>query len=313
MMKRIFFKRKGELSTQQIIMLIILIASFIIILFFLFRLNIGSESEKNICHNSVITRGSSVLPADAVPLKCSRSYVCITEDGSCEGQTDPVVNKVKTKNEVYSVLADEMASCWWMFGEGNVDYIGKDFFLKDNYCSICSQILFDDSLKEIDSFESGSISKDELYDFLTIAQYSEDQTYSEYLFRTNDINLLKQEISINQSADVSFGNIKIGDEQYWVVMGITSEVTGRAWKIAVAGVTGVVGLFVPGVGWTWAGAIVGAVIIGGGEIAGGINPEILAIPVEGDGVPNTFMAPTIVERNSDSFKALNCYDVRTLS
>ena len=309
MFKKFLKNKRGELTTQQIVLLIILIASFIIILFFLFRLNLNSESEAEICHNSVVVRGSTVIPADATPLKCSRQYVCLTEDGSCEGFNNPVVEKVKTKNEVYGVLANEMANCWWMFGAGQVDYVGKDFFKKDNYCSICSQLLFDDSLKNIEGFENNEIDKDEFYDYLSETQYSNEKTYSEYLFRTNNLDLLKQELSKNQSADVTFGTIDIG-KQYYVVMGITSEVSGRAWKIGAGVVAGGIAGFVFA---PVTGIIVGAVIIGGGEIAGMFEPEIAAIPVEGDGVKNTFMAPTIVEVNSDAFEVLNCYDVNTLS
>jgi len=310
---KIFESKKGELSTQQIILLIILIASFLIILFFLFRLNLGSESDKEICHNSVVMRGSSVVPSESVPLKCSRSYICITKDGTCEGMTEPEIKKVKTETEVYSALTNQMAECWWMFGEGKLDYVGKDFFTKSNYCSICSQVLFDDSLKEIEEFENGQISKDKLYNFLTIANYSESKTYSQYFFGTNDLNKLRQAVSENQSAPVTFGSINIGKNQYYVVMGITSEVSGRGWKIAAAAVTTAVGIFIPGLGWTWAGAIVGAVVIGAGEYGTGVNPEVVAIPVEGDGAKNTFMAPTLVEINSEQFKLLNCYDVNTLS
>lgn len=307
--------RKGELTTQQIILLIILIASFAIILFFLFRLNLGSETDAELCHNSVITRGSSVIPSDSVPLKCSREYVCITEDGSCEGMTNPQVEKVKTSNEVYSVLAGKMAECWWIYGAGSVDYVGKDFFKKDNYCSICSQILFDDSLNGIKdsegnpAFESGEISKDDLYDFLAVAQYSDQQTYAEYLFGTNDLGLLKQTVSEDQNAEATFGKITIGKDQYWIVMGITSEVSGRAWKVAVGAVVGAVVGFISA---PVAGIIAGAVIIGAGELGSRINPEILAIPVEGNGVDNTFMAPTIVEVNSEKFDALNCYSIESL-
>ena len=88
--------RRGEMTSQQIVILIILIASFAVLLFFLFRLNLGSETEKEVCHNSVVARGSSVIPTEAVPLDCKRSYVCITEDGTCESMTKPIKKKVGT-------------------------------------------------------------------------------------------------------------------------------------------------------------------------------------------------------------------------
>jgi len=322
-MKKFLKKRKGELSTQQIILLIILIASFLIILFFLFRLNLGSESDKEICHNSVVTRGSSVVPSESVPLKCSRSYICITKDGSCEGMTNPEIKKVKTETEVYAVLAEDMAECWWMYGAGQIDYVQNDL-KKNHYCSICSQILFDDSLKEIEdsegnpAFEEGIISKDELYEFLTIADYSTDdesQTYAQYVFGTNNLESLKQEFSQGEDVELSFGEIEIG-EQYYDVMGIVSEIS--VWKLALVGAgLGVVVAVVAPVG-----LVGGAIIVGSGGTVGGVvgddiselfQPEILGIIVEGDGIDNQFLAPTIIEVDVEKFEALNCKSVVSLN
>ena len=42
-----------------------------------------------------------------------------------------------------------------------------------------------------------------------------------------------------------------------------------------------------------------------------ISPSIGAITVEGDGVKNKFMTPTIQEASSEEFKALNCDDILT--
>ena len=137
--------KKGELTTQQIVIIIILIVSFIILLYFMFQLDFRNQSDSELCRNSVITRAGSGIPTDSVPLKCSRSDICITSDGSCDGMVNPEKFKVKSKEEVFKVLANEMADCWWMYGEGKYDYIG-DTTLKRNYCSICAQILFDDSL-----------------------------------------------------------------------------------------------------------------------------------------------------------------------
>ena len=44
-----------------------------------------------------------------------------------------------------------------------------------------------------------------------------------------------------------------------------------------------------------------------------VNPEIAALTVEGEGIDNKFMIPTIVEANSDRFKALDCEDILTYS
>ncbi|MCX6750370.1 MAG: hypothetical protein NTZ83_02850 [Candidatus Pacearchaeota archaeon] len=306
-------KRKGEITTQQIVLLIILILSFIVILFLLFRLNPGKNSEAEVCHNSVVMRGTS-LPNAATPLKCSRTYVCLSKDGSCERMTKPEIKKVSTKDEIYNVLAEEMADCWWMFGEGKVDYVGKDFFKKDNYCSICSQIGFDDSIKEIDGIGE-VISKDELYTYLSKTPMEPGGiNYAEYFFRTNDINRLRaQTVKGEDGTEIvagTFGTIDL-NKQHFVLVGITSEIAGRGWRV-VAGI-GIVaaGFFAPPLWATWAGGIIGLLVGGAGEVAQGIEPEIAAIIVEGDGIENNFMAPTIQEANANSLKKLNCYDVIT--
>lgn len=307
-------KTRGEITTQQIVLLIILLVSFAIILFFLFRLNLGKESDNEICHNSVVMRGNSVLPADAVPLKCSRSYVCITKDGSCEGMTKPEIKKVKNEKEIYNVLAEEMADCWWMFGEGRVDYIGKDFFIRDNYCSICSQIAFDDSLKNIKDeegnliFSEDKISEDEFYNYLTVTPIpNKEMNYAQYLFGTNDINKLKNQVLKGEDGTEivaeTFGSIDMS-KQHFVLTGITSELAGGAWKVVIGGGVAAAGFFMGPPGWAFAGSILGALI-------GVYGDEVVAIIVPGNGIKNNFMAPTIQEANSESLKSLNCYDIIT--
>lgn len=313
--------KKAELTTQQIVILIILITSFVVILFLLFRLNLGKTTEDEICRNSVVMRGGSVLPEDATPLNCETSYVCFTEDGSCEAMTKPEIVKIKSKDELYYAMAEEMADCWWMFGEGKVEYTKKDFG-HDNYCSICSQFAFDNSVKTIEDFEEGILDKDDFYDYLTKNEVSEELTYSEYLFGANNIEDLKAMAVQEYEVGGTFGKINL-DKQHYLVMGITTEVDG--WVLAIGGIGVGIGVIVGGavlgsnpIGW-----IAGAVVIGGagaglGSAAQGISdsiePEIVAITVEGKGdVENNFMAPTIIEVNSEKFKALSCKSIQTLA
>src|SRR4030043_1597502 len=158
--------KKADITTQQIVLLIILIASFAVILFFIFRLNLGKTSVEEVCHNSVVSRSSSVLPEESIPLNCQTTYICITKDGSCEKMSGSFEKKkVATSDEVYSVLANKMADCWWMFGEGKLNYVGEDLLSGNLYCSICSQLAFDNSLNDI--FSNGEIDKKNLYDYLS--------------------------------------------------------------------------------------------------------------------------------------------------
>ncbi len=306
-----FLNKKGELTTQQIIVIIILITSFIVVLTFLFLLDFPEESEKELCRNSVLSKASPISGIKETPLNCYTSYVCITEDGSCEGMVDPRKEKVKTLNETYEVLANEMADCWWMYGEGKINYIEKEF-VRDNYCSICNQILFDDSLKNIEGIEDGNISKNKLYNYLIEEDYNEDVSYALYLFGADGLIYLKDALEKGED----FGEIRIGKEhQQHLVMGITSQsYDAVSGVIRGAAATGAIGAFVVCPFTGGAGCVAGAVIIGGVIGAGAIqvsdlvDPEIGALVIEGES-GNQFMAPTIQEAKSEKFKALNCEEI----
>ncbi len=308
---------KGEITTQQIVLLIILLISFAVILFFIFRLNPAEETDKEICHNSVVLKGT-VLPDAATPLKCSRTYICLSKDGSCERMTSPEIVKVKSEEEIYAALAKEMADCWWMFGEGRISYVNPTGVPR-NYCSICTQFVLDDSVKDIEGVGE-EISQDKLYEYLSKTSLPEGEgTYASYLLRTNDVDRLKRDLSRRVGEDVNFGSIEFG-KQYFVVMGITSESNTLTWALGGALIAGIGAVSVATGGI--APALVSTVLVGevagaGAGIAGElvlsdlISPKIGAIVVEGDGVGNKFMAPTITEASSEEFELLNCADILT--
>ncbi len=284
--------KRGEMTSQQIVILIILVASFAVLLFFLFRLNLGSETEKEICHNSVVTRGSAVVPTEAVPLDCQRSYICISGDGSCEEMTKPSVKKVKTKEEIYDVLANELADCWWVFGEGKINYVGEDI-IPGMYCSICSQIAFDDSLNEI--IESGELDKEEFYQYMNLKNMTgNDETYLEYLGLEN----------YYENLDREFGMIDF-DKQYYVLTGMNSDVS--TWGYVAVGAAVVGGIaFAPFTFGGSAGFVAGTLLAVGGGTAG----YFVAPVVQGE-VGNRIISPSLIEANSEEFEGLDCKSITT--
>lgn len=285
--------KRGEITTQQIVLLIILIVSFVVILFFLLRLNLGKTSDAEICHNSVVTRGSGVIPKESVPLNCKTSYVCITKDGTCEKMTSPEINKVKTKNDVYEVLASDMADCWWQFGEGKLNYISNEF-TKNLYCSICSQVAFDNS---VDMFENNEIDKKQFYSYLSNTNVSgKEISYLDYLVGLKTSQTIESSL---QTGNAQFGKINLG-KQYYVLMGIFSKVGIENWVGSAAAVGAGVGLIAGPVGFIIGGAI------------GGAGGYLLGTAASGDsGYP--YLSPTIIEANSKDFSSLNCSSINTLA
>lgn len=310
------FLKKGEITTQQIVLLVILIVSFIVILLLLFGFDFFAQSDKEVCHNSVVMRGTK-LPDAVTPLNCVRGYICLSEDGSCERMTKPDIKKVKEKEEIYNILAEEMSDCWWMFGEGKVNYADPDW-KKKNYCSICTQFVLDDSIGKIEGI-NGKINQDDFYNYLSKTVMPDKQeTYAEYLLGTNDINKLKRDLSARAGSEVTFGEIEF-NKQYFIVMGITSEANLFTWILggAVVGGVAVVGVATAGIGTAAFMPVLFGAIAGGSaggatfELSDLLSPKIGAIVVPGDGVDNQFMVPTIQEASSSEFKLLGCGEIIT--
>jgi len=178
-MKNKIFK-KGELTTQQLVMIIILILSFAIILFFIFRLNLGGTTNKEICHDSVVKKSNAVLGKFTGEIKCKTSYTCISAGEKCDEitATNTVSVDANNKDEIFKAIADEMTNCWWMFGEGKLNYGGG--------CAICSYIDFDDKV------ETEEISYKQFLDYLTKPRniQSSNENYLFYLYGVSSLNSL---------------------------------------------------------------------------------------------------------------------------
>jgi len=294
-------EKRGELTTQQIVILIILIVSFVIILFLLFRLNLGKTTQEDVCHNSVVTRGAGVLPGESIPLNCKTEYICLSKDGSCEGMTSPQIIKVRTVKEVYSALAEKMADCWWMFGEGKLNYVGKTFN-EQLYCSLCSIVSFDNSL---DMFDNREVSQEEFYNYLAETKMSEnDITYLDYLYGLKNAQAIKETLDSGQA---NFGKINLNN-QHFIVMGIFSDVGVWKWAGIAAGAGALIGVaFVTG-----GASIPFSVAIVSGAVGGGAGGYFIGTVVKGES-GHDYLSPTIIEANSADYNKLKCKEIKTMA
>jgi len=303
-------KKKAELTTTQIVTIVILVVSFIVLVAFFVFLNFGKTSSEEVCRNSVLLSSKGLTDSS---VNCKTDYICLSKSGRCEKQNSVEIIKVKDKDELFSVLAEKMKRCWWMFGEGKYDYAGSRWVNK-NVCSFCSEIYFDESVSEFLDGER-SIPKDELYVYLAKNNVSDLQTYSEYLYGSNDVASLifSQTDSYNK---VVFGEIDI-QKPYYVVMGIQTTL-GNNYKWLGAAVVGLAVASIPLTG----GVSIGTFIVAGagvgvhsglGSLVEMFNPEVVGIIVSGKGIPNSFLAPIILEVESDKLETLNCGEVITLS
>jgi len=214
--------KKGELTTQQIVGLIVLIVSFAIILILIFRLNLGETTNKEICHNSVMLKAKSKNLVGEID--CRTDYVCISDGGKCTGFNPTATIEVErdNKTQIMKAIADEMSNCWWMFGEGKVDYGGTlDKFQQmlpwenDYHCAICSMVKFSDGMK-VDK-----ITYSDFYDYLLKTKKDKTQTYLTYLYDAPNMDYVKEKIK-GTNLDIVNGEISTKDK-YVIVTGIKED------------------------------------------------------------------------------------------
>lgn len=303
--------KKGDAMTPILIGLITLLVVVGAVFLFWRNADLGKVADEQVCYNSVVTRaGVLELSKDlaAPSLNCRTSYYCITKDGSCEIMSSSTrIVKVETADEVYKAIGDKMISCWSMFGEGKLDYMGGKTS-QNLYCSNCYQIGFDNSL---DMF-SGEIEERELYRYLSRTNISgTDATYLKYLIGVN-AEIMEQNLDLSNAG---FKTFKLG-KQYFIVTGVYSNIA--EWKTAAIGGAAAVGAFaIAALATVLTGgtAIPGILLIVGGTIAaGGGGTAGYFIGTIADGANGQqFLTPTMIEANSESYESLKCASVNTLA
>jgi hypothetical protein len=149
--------KQADLTMKTLVTVILLIIGFGIVLFVYYQLNWTGQVNREVCHQSVITRAT--LPSTAgireyVPLKCKTRKVCITTGligGNCqEFKNEEGITKLKVKNkeQIERFIAQDMIECWSMMGEGKVSVFGDwltgyGIGKVGSSCVICSRIAFD--------------------------------------------------------------------------------------------------------------------------------------------------------------------------
>ena len=128
--------KKAGIIWQVIVPLIILIIVGVIIFFFLGAIPFIKTVDKEACHQSVLLRGNAFLKGEwgaEIPLKC---------------KTEEIIIETKDPSEIKRIISNAMYDCWWMLGEGEVDFFRQDPTLqKKSHCVICATISFDEKVR----------------------------------------------------------------------------------------------------------------------------------------------------------------------
>ncbi len=174
---------KKGMEAGFLVILIITIASFMLIAGVVMRFMSSAEDKEAeiLCHDSIILRAQSVVNIDAPGADAEIKLVppmCKTIDKKLKGDRE----KIKQQ------IADKIARCWWMFGEGKYEEILHGSKVKllpevfgfeslENKCFICYNLMIDPK-----EFDGDGISPDELMEYLynTKSPYR-NATYLNYL------------------------------------------------------------------------------------------------------------------------------------
>ena len=114
--------KKGDAASPMLVAFIILIVSFVVLLIWIFILNPGETTDKEICKNSVFLKGKASVFSGS--LNCKTNYLCISGGEDCKEITATTTIKIDAENKeaVMKAIADEISDCWWQFGEGKLNF-----------------------------------------------------------------------------------------------------------------------------------------------------------------------------------------------
>jgi hypothetical protein len=205
--------KKGELTTTQIITIIVLVVSFIVILYFVYRLNLGSTSNSDVCRNSVVLKATGKgLAGD---INCKTDYVCISGGDKCVASSTVTVKvDPNNKNEILKAIADQISNCWWEYGEGQFNYGSSGIFKGSNGCALCSVVEFDDKILK----KGYDLNYSDLYTYMATNKKDDTHTYLNYVYGTNDL----QQFLDSKIVKPILNEKIITDNKYSIVTGFDS-------------------------------------------------------------------------------------------
>ena len=110
-------ERRGELSSQQIVVIVLALGAFIIAALFLFGVfNNEDLTERELCRLSILERATvPSVAAQAIPLQCTTEKICITADKN-------FIEKIKDAftRPAAAIGAGKKSDCKQFAGEQNV-------------------------------------------------------------------------------------------------------------------------------------------------------------------------------------------------
>lgn len=194
---------KAEIALSTLVTIILLVLGFVIILFLYYQINWVGNINKEVCHQSVVYRATageiSGAASSYVPLKCKTDKICVTSGfwgGSCkefENSKGVSTVKVKNKEQIEQLIAQNIVDCWSMMGEGRVSLFTQYWAQKVGVggvypsCVMCTRIAFDKVSLEKSGIDLSQINV--MSYMMTHAVPDKDISYYKYLVGESPVKL----------------------------------------------------------------------------------------------------------------------------
>jgi len=298
-MKKI--NKKAELTTTQIVTIIILVLSFIVILFFYWHFNWKARTDKEICHNSVVMRGSLRVAKESIPLNCKTQQVCLSMGSECENAVAGATTiDVTDKQDILKEITNLMYDCWWQMGAGEIDYESRTS-TSTTYCAMCSVIYFDENIKR----KYPKIANIEIYNYMKSHNVpNREQSYLQYLYDIDSIEQARTDVFSTINKDIYSISIET-NHPYTIITGLSKQGFGaKVISGAVGGamVIGGIVFLIPSFGTSAVMVAAGTGMVGGG---------VLTFISTREGV--SYIRPMLIPFDADEIiNALECKDFSTL-
>lgn len=141
--------KKAFWALEVIAKIIIILASFFILTAFMYKLfsALQEESIEQACRASVVTKmnlhdkiennliADAVLDENFFPINCKTQDIVVPTDELARRATDE-----QKKEHLMQQFADDMASCWWMFGNGMFENVLESPTKNAQNCHVCYSI-----------------------------------------------------------------------------------------------------------------------------------------------------------------------------
>ncbi len=244
---------KKAMAAGVLVTLILTIIAFMLIAGVITRFTSQADDKQAelLCHDSIAFRAQTQINVDTGIIEAKVKAIptlCKTLLAKVSG----------SRAEIKQQIADKIARCWWMFGEGRYEELlsgssarVKFFGFEDNTndCFNCYTILIDEN-----KIDGGNISAVEMVEYLKNTKYPKlkGKTYLDYIqsvggpgrlvYLATDVQGMSMGISPHQSYTISFApKLKnVGESTFW---------NGAAKVGGALGGALIVGLATGGVGW----------------------------------------------------------------